>query len=272
MTEDDIMLTHLLNCKRADLYSREIVLTKEQQASLNQMRQRRLNHEPLQYILNETDFMGRVFKVNSDVLIPRPETEILVELAVLEMRSIADVCKNAGEPKKINILDLGCGSGNIAVTLAKEVANCRITAVDKSLKAIKIAQENAKIHEACRDIEFVCQDMINYLADQCSLGQTFDLIISNPPYIRTELINRLQKEVQYEPRIALDGGIDGMDYCSQIIGLSEALLKERGVLLMEVGDDQRKPIEGIFQNFNSKRNLSFIKDYRQFDRIVKIFP
>jgi len=271
MTEDDVMLTHLLNCKRVDLYSREIVLTQEQKARLDQMKLRRLNHEPLQYILNEMDFMGRVFKVNNDVLIPRPETEILVELAVLEMRRIEDAQRRISR-KKLCILDLGCGSGNISVTLAKELADCHVTAVDKSLKAINIAQENAKKHEGCGNVKFVCEDMINYLAEQRSFSQTFDLIISNPPYVRTNQISRLQKEVQYEPRIALDGGIDGMDYCSQIISLSQELLNEEGLLLMEIGDDQKRSIEEVFKRSNSKRGLSFIKDYRQIDRIVKISP
>ena len=178
-------------------------LSPDQYSEIERIVNRRLTREPLSYILGERDFYGRTFQIDRSVLIPRPETELLIDLCV-------DFVTQNGLTKP-RICDIGTGSGIIAVTLTKELPLAHITATDISDDALEIAQTNAAKHNA--PIEFVLED-----ATQKQPREPFDIIVSNPPYLRSDVLTTLEPEVRdWEPRIALDGGTDGMDILRPLI-------------------------------------------------------
>lgn len=201
---------------------------------------------PLQHITHRQEFMKMDFYVNDNVLIPRPDTEVLVE----EVIRIA---------KKINakkILDLCTGSGAIAVSLAKYIENSQITATDISEKALEIAEINAKKQQVDKQIAFLPSNLFEELPKE-----KYDMIVSNPPYIKKEVIKTLDKEVQTEPHIALDGGQDGLDFYRKIIHHSYEFLKYKGYLCLEIGYDQKIDVielieqEGKYIDTYSKKDL-----------------
>ncbi len=207
--------------------------------------------KPLAYILGTQDFMGREFYVDESVLIPRPETETLTREAISRLKSME------GEPR---VLDLGTGSGIIAVTIALE---CRIkmSALDKSPAAIRTARRNAARHKIEKPISFMESDGFD------SLSEKFDMIVSNPPYVKTAEISLLQKEIQFEPRLALDGGEDGFSLIEKIIRDSSRFLNENGQLLMEVGMGQPPRALELMRKAGFK-NLSAFKDDAGIERVV----
>jgi release factor glutamine methyltransferase len=207
---------------------------------------RRITGEPIQYILGRTEFMGLEFKVNHDVFIPRPETEVLVE-TVMRFSRVS--------PTETSILDLGTGSGCIAVSLAKFLPNAKIDAVDISKEALKIAKENAGLNEV--KINFSHSDLFTGLESQ---KKTYDIIVSNPPYIRTSDIASLQPEVRCEPRLALDGGEDGLDFYRRIIDDALYYLRKGAFLIMELGLGQSKTVKNIFQKQNNFEIMDIVKD------------
>ena len=182
---------------------------------------------PLQHITHSQEFMKMTFYVNEDVLIPRPDTEILVE----------EVIKIAKRINAKKILDLCTGSGAIAVSLAKYIENSQITAVDISTKAISVAKLNAKNNNVENQITFVESDLFKQLPKE-----KYDIIVSNPPYIKKEIIKSLDKEVQNEPKIALDGGYDGLDFYRKIINNADEFLKFTGYVCLEIGYDQKDDV------------------------------
>ena len=219
---------------------------------------RRISAEPIQYILGKTEFMGFEFKVTPDVLIPRQETEILVETAVKYVA--ASQSHNA---TSINILDLGTGSGCIAISLAKLLPNAKITATDISDRALAVALRNAELNGV--KVNFIQSDLFhNYNLEP----DTYNLIVSNPPYIPTAQMKTLQPEVRYEPGIALDGGRDGLDFYRRIIGSSALYLEGDGFLILEAGFNQRDAIENIFQKARDFKITDAIKDYNHIDRVI----
>lgn len=256
MTEKEIMLTALLECDRADLYVDPKPLSISDQKRLQEMQGRRQSAEPLQYILGYCEFFGIKLFVDQRVLIPRPETELLVE----------EVLKKMDRHKPLNILDMGTGSGNIAISLAKFLPHAQVTALDISSEALKLAQDNAHFHSLHDKINFIGQDMGVYLAQ----GQErfFDLIVSNPPYIAQGKLKDLPEDVGHEPKIALNGGKDGLDFYKIIIPQAARLLKEEGFLFLEMGEEQKKAIENIFEECNFYQNIEFLKDYCGRDRMV----
>ena len=201
MNEAEIIFTKILNCDRASLYmDRKLSLSALEAHFVSSALKRRIKHEPLQYILGEADFMGLKIKVNPSVLIPRFETEILVETAGKYLKPGAKV------------LDLGTGSGCIAIALAKEFPGAEFLACDISKEALKVAAQNALLQGV--NIDFKEGDLF----EACDLqDEAFDLIVSNPPYIATGDFPSLQPEIGYEPRIALDGGEDGLAFYRRII-------------------------------------------------------
>ena len=216
MTENEIILTHILKCKPIDLLIDKPVLDVDQQRRYEDCVQKRAEGEPLQYILGTCNFMGLELSVNPAVLIPRPETEQLVDQALKVFK--------AG-----NALDLGCGSGNIAITLAKFVPGSQVVSVDVSAKALAVARANARDHGLEKRVEFLQQDLVEYLKSADSL---FDLIISNPPYVPTEQLSSLPVDVQHEPSRALDGGADGLNFYRVIIKYTPRLLRSGAWLMM----------------------------------------
>lgn len=208
---------------------------------------------PLQHITHQQEFMKMNFYINSDVLIPRPDTEVLVE----EVIAIA---------QKINakkILDLCTGSGAIAVSLAKYIENSQITAVDISEKALKIAKLNAKNNGVENRITFLKSDLFNNIPKE-----KYDIIVSNPPYIKRDVIKTLDEEVKKEPIIALDGGFDGLDFYRKIIEQSYEFLKYRGYLCLEIGYDQKIDIIELIEKEEKYIDTYGKKDLYGNDRII----
>lgn len=208
---------------------------------------------PLQHITHSQEFMKMTFYVNEDVLIPRPDTEVLVE----------EVIKIA---KKINakkILDLCTGSGAIAVALAKYIEDSQITAVDISNKAINVAKLNAKNNNVENQITFVESDLFKQLPKE-----KYDIIVSNPPYIKKEIIKSLEKEVQKEPQIALDGGYDGLDFYRKIINKADEYLKFNGYICLEIGYDQKEDVLELLKNEGKYVDTSCKKDLFDNDRVI----
>lgn len=208
---------------------------------------------PIQHITHMQEFMRMNFYVNEDVLIPRQDTEVLVE----EVISIT---------KKINakkILDLCTGSGAIAISLAKYIENSEITAVDISKKALNIAKKNAINNEVENQITFIESNLFEKLRKE-----KYDIIVSNPPYIKRDLINTLDKEVQNEPKIALDGGYDGLDFYRKIISKSDEYLKFKGYLCLEIGYDQKIDVIELIENEEKYIDTYCKKDLYGNDRVI----
>lgn len=258
MNEAELLFSETLKCSRLDLYAhKNSRLNKRECLFLSRALKRRAQGEPIQYILGNAEFMGLEFKITPDVLIPRPETEILVEKAI----SMA----GSREPGARSILDIGTGSGCIAVSLAKFIPNAKITATDISKDALVVAKHNAKLNGISNKINFIHADLFtNY-----QLPFThYDIIISNPPYIPAEGIDALQREVRKEPRLALDGGKDGLDFYRRIINASRGRIKEGGMLIMEMGFKQKRKIKNIFQKYENFEIIEVVKDYNNIDRVV----
>ena len=259
MTNDELILTTILNCERKDLYLRPLELSDQERHRYWKMKDRYRNGEPLQYILGQWDFMDTMLCVNPHVLIPRPETELMVEALLQKLRSVS-----CSEP--LSILDLGTGSGNIAIALAKNLGHCTVTAVDVSLEAINVAKDNAALNNVSQKITFVVDDMAHFLASAKDSQEKYHAIVSNPPYIPTRSLAALPSKVRREPRIALDGGTDGLDYYRVIIPAATNVLKNNGVLFCEFGDGQRSGIEEALRINHRFGNIRFEKDYTQTDR------
>jgi len=254
MTEAELVLTHVLNCDRLSLYlNKDTCLDRNKSAQVSGILKRRIMGEPLQYILGSTEFMGYEFKVDSRALIPRPETEILIS-AVLE--------KLKGKTGQLKIFDLGTGAGCIAVCLAKLLPQARIWASDLSLAALQLAQENADLHKV--KVKFLSGDIFSALEND---QEKFDLIISNPPYIAKGEFCGLAKELSFEPALALEAGIDGLDFYRRIISRAAFYLNVDGLLAFEIGANQADRICMLCaeQNFSV---LDIIKDYNDIKRVV----
>lgn len=205
---------------------------------------------PIQYITGNQEFMGLDFVVNENVLIPQPDTEILVE-------EVIEIARNM---KKSKILDLCTGSGVIAVALKKNIEKSEVSASDISFKALKVAKINAKNNNV--HVDFIESDLFD------NIDKKFDIIVSNPPYIKTEVINDLSLEVQNEPHIALDGGQDGLDFYRKIINNAYKYLQENGYLALEIGYDQKEDVISLIENSNQYKEIYSKKDLAGNDRII----
>ena len=209
---------------------------------------RRKNGEPLAYILGFTEFMGLSFSVNPSTLIPRPDTETLVELAI---KSIGDA--------KVKVLDIGTGSGCIGISVAHFCKNADVTLLDISADALETAQKNAERNGA--DVKLLQCDILSEIPD----GE-YDIILSNPPYIESEIIPTLQTEVKdYEPLSALDGGADGLIFYRRIARIGKRLLKNNGLLMFEIGYNQAEAVTKIMADYE---NVRCEKDLCGNDRVV----
>lgn len=249
MTEKELILTNILDCEKSQIYLDQPLLNKKQLKKLEQILLLRKQGQPLQYILGECEFMGLCFKVNKEVLIPRPETEILVE-TVIKLAS-------SYQPSALSLLDIGTGSGNIAVSLARFIPNLTIIATDISDKALEVAMSNVELNNVGDKIKFVQADLFT--------SGDFDFIVSNPPYVSLKDMDGLQIEVKNEPRIALDGGVDGLDFYRRIIENSRTHLKSGGFLVMEMGYNQSGEIKKMAQNFEL---IDIVKDYSGINRVI----
>ena len=220
------------------------------------------NNVPIQYITNHQEFMKLDFYVDENVLIPQPDTEILVEEVI---KYVNENTNKFATSSTIKILDLCTGSGAIAISLAKYIENVEITATDISNKAIQIAKLNAEKNLVHKKINFIESDMFQNIKEN-----QFDIIVSNPPYIETAVINTLDKEVQKEPHLALDGGDDGLKFYRLIIKHAKNHLSSNGKVFFEIGYNQKEAIFKLIQNSEYFENPICIKDLSGNDRVIEI--
>ena len=220
---------------------------------------RRAGREPLQYIVGKQEFWGLDFLVTGDVLIPRPETELIIETA-LTLAPNKDV--------RFTILDLCTGSGCIAVSLAKELASARIFASDKSEKALDVARENARRHGTTDRIRFLEGDLFGPL-EELGLGGRVDIMVSNPPYVPLEEYSALQPEVRdHEPRMALLAGQSGTEVHQRIIDGAPEFLRSEGALIMEMGMGQAEALEHMIRENGTFNKPDVLKDLAGIERVI----
>jgi release factor glutamine methyltransferase len=219
--------------------------------------EQRAEGKPLQYITGHQEFFGLDFEVSADVLIPRPETELLVESA---LKLLAD------SEAESSICDVGTGSGCVVVSLLHERPNARGTAIDISPAAIEVARRNAAKHEVSDRIEFLVSDCFAEVAKEA----LFDLIVSNPPYIRADDIESLQREVRdYEPHLALEAGSDGLAIIRRLLAGAAMHLKPGGHFLFEIGFDQREAVESLIAPMVSSRSWKLLDIYQDLQGIPR---
>jgi release factor glutamine methyltransferase len=250
----ELMLAHVLNKKRLQLYLEfERRLDEPVLDKLREMVKRRGAGEPLQYILGKTEFHGLEFQVDKRVLIPRPETELLVE-------QVISGCKDAGT---VRIHDIGTGSGCIAITLAKKLPAAHLTATDRSAPALELARKNAAANGVSERIRFVESDLFSAMGDQ-----KFDWIVSNPPYIPASQANTLAREIRdHEPLEALFAGDDGLAIIRRIIAEAPPFLSPGGYVALEIGAGQSEAVQQLFRDAQYQV-ANVVKDLQNHERLV----
>lgn len=262
-TTAEILLAHALQIKKIDLYLRyDQPLLKKELSAYKSLLKRRIDREPVAYITGKKEFWSIELDVCPDVLIPRPDTECLVETALCYLGKE----KSSGHSPQGLVLELGAGSGAVVIALAYERPAYRFIASDISLKAIRIAKKNAEKH-GLASIDFIAGNWLDPFPVEKPL---FDMILSNPPYIPSGDIRGLQPEVsRFEPVLALDGGqSDGLHAISEIILSAHRLLKPQGLLLLEMGFDQKEKVSKLIENCGYYGSLKIIRDYAGHDRVV----
>ena len=249
----EILLSNVLKKNVKDIIFNDSIKISEKQLKLyKDLIRRRKFGEPVAYILNEKEFWKYNFYVDRSVLIPRPDTETIIE----------ETLKIINKDQKKSVLDIGTGSGCIIITLAKERPNLYGSAIDISKKAIKVAKFNAKIHQLTNRIKFYNSSVDNFFKGK------YDLIISNPPYISNVKIKYLDKDIFcYEPLVSLDGGLNGSLILNKVIKKSSSLIKIGGKLVLEIGYNQKFEIMNLIEKYGFYLN-KLIKDYANNDRCI----
>lgn len=272
--DSEVLLAHLLNLNRVGLYLNfDRPLSKEELSSFREILKRRGSREPLQYITGHQEFWSLDFKVTPDVLIPRPETEILVEEALKAVRrETLDVRRQNQLP--FTILDLCTGSGCIAISLAHELKDSVVYAADASEAALKVARENAETNGVQDRVTFLKGDLYGALENLPPATDRrpliFDLIVSNPPYINNIDIPHIQPEVRdYEPRMAVDGGPEGLGFYKRIVADAPDHLSTHGYLMVEVGEGQADAVSKMMTDTGILEDISTVKDLAGIERVVK---
>jgi release factor glutamine methyltransferase len=242
--DSELLLSKILKQRREKiLINLDQEISQKYLFNYKRLIQRRSRHEPIAYIMEEKEFWSKNFFVTSDTLIPRPETELIVE-------KLTKIFKE----KKISILDIGTGSGCILISLLCELKSSKGTGIDISKKALKVAEKNCDRYGMKNKIKFFNKSLNG------KFNQKFDLIVSNPPYIKSSEIKNLKEDVKkFEPRIALDGGNDGLDLIKKVIYKSKYILKVKGMLALEIGNEQFKKVSKILKK-NSFKIEHIIKD------------
>ncbi|MEE6207918.1 MAG: peptide chain release factor N(5)-glutamine methyltransferase [Alphaproteobacteria bacterium] len=254
--EARILLAHILHCEPDEIFT-GINISPENMQRTEVLLQQRLAHKPLDKIIGKRAFYKAEFKVNEQVLSPRPDTEILVEAAL-------EYLQNKAKP---HILDLGTGSGCIIETLLQEIPDAKAIAVDISAAALQVAKENAARLKVSERLRFINADWFSADFVQ-QINATFDMVVSNPPYIPTAQIADLDVEVKdYDPLFALDGGTSGFDSYRRIADIAPQLLKERGYILLEAGINQAEAIRNIFIQSGLK-HVKTVRDLAGIERCV----
>jgi release factor glutamine methyltransferase len=253
----EILLAHARGCSRILLYTNyDEPLTDAQRAVMRELVQRRAAAEPVAYLVGHREFFGLDFRVSRDVLIPRPDTETLV-VAALEFLATRSESR---------VLDVGTGTGCIAISLAVNAPNAHLTATDQSAAALQVARENAARHQVDERIHFVAGDLFAPLA----ASEPFDLIVSNPPYISSSEIDTLAPEVRlHEPRAALDGGPDGLAIIRRLIADAPAFLRPAGRLLIEISGEQAESVTQLLAGNGSFEDVRVVHDLARQPRVVQ---
>jgi release factor glutamine methyltransferase len=248
------LLADALGKRRIDLYLEfDRTLSEEELAPLRDKVRRRIDGEPLQYLLGSWDFFGRAFRTDQRALIPRPETEILVEIALKAIRAQPDARKR--------LLDVGTGSGVLAITFALECPDLRVVGSDVSPLALNLARENAERQRMDQRIEWIESDLLD------SVPGSFDFLVANLPYVPTEELPKLAREVQYDPRLALDGGTDGLAVIRRLVQDAPRVLTQGAFLILEVGFDQADRVADLVAA-QKLRDISVESDYQGVRRFV----
>lgn len=258
----EILLSHVLNTRRIDLYLRyDQPLTPDELERFKVLIKRRMNREPVAYILGCKEFWSMGLHITRDVLIPRPETECLVE------KSLGMLAVDANMKSKL-ILELGTGCGAVILALASENPRHSYWATDISINAIRIARQNAMQNDLNGKIHFIAGDWFAPLGSKTGV---FDLIVSNPPYIKSGDLAQLQPEIHaYEPLLALDGAADGLHCLRHIIQSAYRFLKPGGALILEIGHDQKASLKQMIAECGEYEGVSFYQDYSGYDRILQM--
>jgi release factor glutamine methyltransferase len=251
--DSEILVSHLINTPRENIYSKlkeDLHLDKVEK--LKQLVNRRAKKEPIAYILNNKEFWSTNFYVDRSVLIPRPETEVLIDLLLSKINN-----KN----KYLDVLDIGTGSGCILISLLKELKNARGVGVDKSSKAIAIAKKNSLLNKIDNRMCFK-----NISLEQINFDKKFDIIVSNPPYLSNVSLKNLVFDIRlYEPKAALQGGVQGLDLLNKIIYLASKILKINGLLALEIGDNQFH----ILAKYLKENRFKILKKYTLINKQVR---
>jgi release factor glutamine methyltransferase len=256
------LMGHVLQLPRMELYLRfDQPLRQQERDVYKSLLRRRADHEPIQYILGSTEFMSLSFKVTLQVLIPRPETEVLVE------KALSEIPRMFGSDRPVSCLDIGTGCGNIAVSMATYLKNVSVTAIDRSEPAVKIATENAQAHDVLDRIDYRVLDV--FASDLMEhLDRPFDVLVSNPPYVTASEYKNLPIEIrEFEPKLALEAGSDGTLFYRRFAQLIPILLKRPGLIILEIGENQAGIVRDIL-SLDGIGDIHVGQDLAGRDRIV----
>lgn len=258
----ELLLAEAVGCERGRLYLRYDTALGAREADLfRSLLARRMNGEPVAYITGRREFWSLDFIVTPAVLVPRPETELLVETAIGLFAAEAEISN-----LKLKILELGTGSGAIAVSLAKEIEGAEIWATDISAPALEVARANARRHGVEGNIRFLEGDLFDPVRERAGF---FDVIVSNPPYVRRGELASLAREVRdFEPRIALDGGADGLDFYRRIVAQAPRYIAAHGSVVVEIGADMEESVARLFEE-SGYASVRAHQDLSGKDRVVR---
>lgn len=262
--EARILLGYILKLSPAQLYTQpERPLSQEQVASLQELIERRLCREPTAYIVKHREFYGIDFFVDSRVLIPRPETELLVEAALKLAKSRTNYLSSSGRP--FLIADVGTGCGAIAISLALNLPHIKVYATDISLSALEVARLNCESHNVTEQIILLQGNLLE------PVPGPVDLTVANLPYIESSELANLSPEItNFEPRVAIDGGQSGLDQIRQLLEQAKEKIHPRGCLLLEIGQKQETAVVSLINRYLPKARFEFIPDLNRIKRLVKI--
>ena len=253
----EVLLSFCLKCERLEfLKNPDMLISEKQIAGFRNLIARRLRWEPIAYITGRKEFWTLTLQVNKDVLIPRPDTEIVVEETLA-------VCRKM-DSMEVNILDIGTGSGAIALALAKEISNAKIVATDISSAALAMAKKNALALKLENNIDFRQGDLFEPVENK------FDIIVCNPPYITEKEYEKLPAGVKdYEPEVALLAGKKGTEFYEKLINQAPAYFKKNGWLLLEIGAKQEKPVRGLMEESGFYESIEMRRDYAGLPRVMR---
>ena len=265
----EVLLAHARGCQRIELYTAfEEEPTEAVRTSFRELVGRRAKGTPVAYLVGRREFFSLMFEVTPDVLIPRPETESLVVRTIDLAKSLVAPSPNRSQQGRgiLEIADIGTGSGIIAITIAKHVKNCHVTAIDISPAALEVAKRNTAKHGVAERIEFVESDLFAAVPSKAK----FDMVLSNPPYVATSELAGLTPDVRdHEPHLALDGGAKGTEVIERLIPQAAGRLKAGGWLLMEVGADNAARVEQLAKANSACELAETIKDISNLPRVVQ---